>query len=164
MDSILPSLFGITILLTSALLLGRSGFSSFRVMTESWQQAETNTMERLHSDIAITSATLAGAELDLVVQNEGGTPVIDFSRMDVLVQYSAGGIPYAKYISFTNELPQVDDTWRVVVITNDVIDPRVLNAGESMSVKLLLNPAPDTPDNWVQVTTEHGVSASAVFS
>ena len=164
MDSILPSLFGITVLLTSSLLLGRSGFTSFRVMTESWQQAETSSMERLHSDISITSAVRTGPELDLVVQNEGGTPVIDYSKMDVLVQYSAGGVSYAKYISFTNELPQIDDTWRVVAIVNDVVDPRVLNSGESMSVKLQLNPEPDTSANWVQVTTEHGVSAAAAFN
>jgi hypothetical protein len=163
MDSILPSLFGITVLLTSSLLLGRSGFTSFRVMTESWQQAETNTMQRLHSDISITSATRTGAELDLVVQNDGATPVIDFSKMDVLVRYSEGGVTYDKYIAFTNDLPQADDTWRVVAIVNDVIDPRVVNTGESISIKVQLNPAPDTSGNWVQVTSEHGVSASAAF-
>jgi hypothetical protein len=164
MDSILPSLFGITVLLTSSLLLGRSGFTSFRVMTESWQQAESNTMERLHSDISITSAVRSGAEVDIVVQNDGATPVIDFSKMDVLVRYSAGGTIYDKYIAFTNELPQADDTWRVIAIVNDVVDPRIVNSGESMSAKVLLNPAPDVAGNWIQVTTEHGVSASTAFN
>jgi hypothetical protein len=164
MDSILPSVFGITILLTSALLLGRSGFTSFRVMTDSWQQAESRSMERLHSDITITSAVRTGGEVDLTVQNNGSTPVIDFSKMDVVVQYSAGGVSYAKYIAFTADVLQPDDTWTVVAITNDVVDPRVLNYGESMSLTLLLNPAPDTPSNWVQVTSEQGVSAAAAFN
>lgn len=164
MDSILPSLFGIAVLLTSSLMLGRSGFTSFRVMSDSWQRAEERSMERLHSDISITSAVLTGAELDLTVQNEGATPVIDFSKVDVVVQYGAGGISYAKYLPFTTDVPQPDDTWSVLAIINDVVDPRVLNYGESMSLKLLLNPAPDTPGNWVQMTTEHGVSASAAFN
>lgn len=164
MDSILPSLFGITVLLTSALLLGRSGFASFGVLSDSWREAETHSMERLQSDIAITSAVRTGNQLDLTIQNEGSTPVVDFSRVDVLVQYSAGGTPYAKYIPFTTDLPQPDDTWSVLAIVNDVIDPRVVNYGESMSVRILLNPAPDTASNWVQVTSEQGVSASAAFN
>jgi hypothetical protein len=164
MDSVLPSLFGITVLLIGSLVLGRSGFTSFRVLTDSWQQAEERSMERLHSDITITSATQSGAEVDLLVQNEGATPVVDFSKMDVLVQYSAGGIAYAKYVGFTTDVPQPDDTWSAVAIVDDVVDPRVLNTGESLALKLVLNPAPDTPTNWVQVTTEQGVSAAAAFN
>lgn len=164
MDSILPSLFGITILLTSTLLLGRSGFTSFRVLSDSWQQAEERSIERLHSDIAVTSAVRTGPELDLTVQNNGATPAIDFSKMDIVVQYSAGGISYAKYIAFTTDVVQPDDSWTVVAIMNDVVDPRVLNYGESMSLKIMLNPEPDTPSNWVQVTSEQGVSASAAFN
>lgn len=164
MDSILPSLFGITILLTSALLLGKSGFTSFRVMADSWQQAETRSMERLHSDIAITSAVRTGGKVDLVVQNDGSTPVIDFSKVDVVIQYSSVGTPHVKYLPFTLDAPQPDNTWSVVAIVNDLIDPRVLNFGESMSLTILLNPAPDTASNWVQITTEHGVSASAAFN
>lgn len=164
MDSILPSLFGITILLTSWLLLGRSGFTSFRVLSDSWQQAESRSMERLHSDITIMSAVRTGGQVDLVVRNDGSTPVIDFSKVDIVVQYSAGGIAYAKYVGFTTEVPQPDDTWSVVAIVDDVVDPRVLNTGESLALKLMLNPVPDTPTNWVQVTTEQGVSAAAAFN
>jgi hypothetical protein len=51
-----------------------------------------------------------------------------------------------------------------VAIVNDVIDPRVLNTGESMTLRVLLNPAPDTASNWLQVTSEQGVSTSAVFN
>jgi hypothetical protein len=164
MDSVLPSIFGITVLLTSSLLLGRSGFTSFRVLSDSWQQAEQKSMQRMHSDIAIVSAVRNGAEVDLIVQNNGTTPVVDYSKVDILVQYSSGGSQYAKYLPFTIESQQPDNSWSVVAIVNDSIDPRVLDQGESMSVKLLLNPAPDASSNWVQVTTEQGVSASAVFN
>ena len=86
------------------------------------------------------------------------------SKVDVVVQYDSGGISYAKYISFTTAVPQPDDTWSVVSIVNDVIDPRVLNTGESLTIRLQLNPAPDTASNWLQVTTEQGFSASALFN
>jgi hypothetical protein len=163
MDSVLPSLLGITVLVLSSLLLGKSGFTSFRVLSDSWQSAEHRSVERFHSDIAITSTNTSGGQVDIVIENSGSTPVADFSRMDVVVQYSSGGVSYTKYLPFTIDLPQPDDSWTVLVINNDVVDPRVLNDGEEMTVRLVLNPAPDTLANWVQVTTEQGISASAVF-
>jgi archaellum component FlaF (FlaF/FlaG flagellin family) len=164
MDSVLPSVLGITVLLTSSLLLGRSGFASFRTMTDSWQQAEQQSMERLHSDITITSVNRTGGEVDVTVQNTGATSVVDFSKVDVVVQYSSGGTSYVKYIAFTTDSPPPDDMWGVVAIVNDVVDPRVLNSGESMTLRVQLNPAPDTASNWLQVTTEQGFSASSVFN
>ena len=164
MDSVLPSVLGITVLLLSSLMIGRSGFTSFRVLSDSWQRAEERSVERLQSDISITSANRTGGEVDLVVQNNGATPVVDFSKVDVVVQYSSGGISYAEYLPFTTDDPPPDGTWGVVAIVNDVVDPRVLNYGESLTMRLQLNPVPDTASNWVQVTTEQGVSASAVFS
>src|SRR3990172_5593030 len=161
MDSVLPSVLGITVLLLSSLMLGRSGFASFRVLSDSWRNAEQQSVERLHSVISITSANRSAGGGDVVIQNSGATPVIDFSKVDVVVQYDSGGISYAKYISFTTAVPQPDDTWSVVSIVNDVIDPRVLNTGESLTIRLQLNPAPDTVSNWLQVTTEQGFSASA---
>ena len=164
MDSVLPSVLGITVLLLSSLMIGRSGLTSFGVLSDSWQRAEERSVERLQSDIFITSANRTGGEVDLVVQNNGATPVVDFSKVDVVVQYSSGGISYAKYLPFTTDDPPPDGTWGVVAIVNDVVDPRVLNYGESLTMRLQLNPAPDTASNWVQVTTEQGVSASAVFN
>jgi len=164
MDNVLPSVLGITVLLLSSLMLGRSGFASFRVLSDSWHNVEQQSVERLHSAISITSADRTAGDVDVVIQNSGATPVVDFSKVDVVVQYDSGGISYAKYISFTTTVPQPDDTWSVVSIVNDVIDPRVLNTGERMTIRLQLNPAPDTASNWLQVTTEQGVSASALFN
>lgn len=164
MDSVLPSLLGITMLLLSSLMLGRSGFLSFRVLSDSWQHAQAHSVERLRSDIAITSAVLTGNTVDVVIENQGATPLVDYSKVDVVVQYASGGIIYAKYLPFTTASPQPDDSWVVVSITNDVVDPRVLDGGENMTIRLQLNPAPDTASNWLQVTTEQGISASALFN
>ena len=164
MDSVLPSLLGITVLVLTSLMLGRSGFTSFRVLSDSWQKAQAQSVARLHSDIAITSAIRTGGEMDVVVENRGTTPMVDFSKVDVVAQYDSGGIIYAKYLTFTTAAPQPDDTWSVVSIMNDVVDPHVLDGGESMTIHLKFNPAPDTTSNWLQITTEQGISASALFN
>lgn len=105
-------------------------------------------------------------DIDFTIQNDGATPVVDFSQMDVVVQYTLAGIVYADYGAFTTlTSPQPSDTWRALSITNDLIDPRVLNTGESLNGIVRVFPAVGTgTTNWLQVTTELGISASSVFS
>lgn len=165
MDSVLPALIAVTILVLASLFIGRSAFSSFQVLGDSWQDAEARSVERVRSDIAVVSVDASGSAIDVVVQNDGATEVIDFSRMDVVLQYTGGGTSHVKYLDFTTEFaPQPDDSWRVLSINNDVIDPRVLNGGESMSVRILANPVPDSGSHWLQITTELGISTASFFT
>lgn len=165
MDSILPALLAVAILVLASLMLGRSSFTSIRVVTDAWQDAEERSVERVRSDITITSITTSGSTVNVTVRNNGATPVVDFSRMDLVVQYSSGSSNYTKYLDYTTESsPQPADTWRVVSINNDVIDPRILNTGENMSIQIELSPAPGSGSHWLQVTTELGISASLFFT
>lgn len=165
MDSILPALLAVAILVLASLMLGRSSFTSIRVVTDAWQDAEERSVERVRSDITITSITTSGSTVDVTVQNNGATPVVDFSRMDLVVQYSSESSSYTKYLDYTTESsPQPSDTWRVVSINNDVINPRILNTGENMSIQIKLSPAPGSGSHWLQVTTELGISASLFFT
>jgi hypothetical protein len=93
MDSVLPSVLGITVLIVSSLVLGRSGFTSFRVLSDSWQRAEEQSIERLQSDISITSINRTANEVDVTVQNDGATPAIDFSKMDLVIQTAPAAQP-----------------------------------------------------------------------
>ena len=107
------------------------------------------------------------SDVDVVVKNDGATPVVDFSRMDVVVQYTSGASNgLIEYIDFTTQAsPQPGPAWRVVSISNDVIDPSVLNTAESMTVRTRLFPALGTStNNWLQVTTELGISAASFFT
>src|SRR3990172_4564416 len=122
MDSILPALVAVTILVLASLLIGRSGFTSFQVLGDAWQDAEERSIERVRSDIVITSANRSGSTVNFTVRNDGDTPVVDFSRMDVVIQYSSGTSNFIKYLDFTTQsTPQPDDTWRVLSISSDVI-------------------------------------------
>lgn len=107
------------------------------------------------------------SDIDIAVQNDGATEVVDFSRMDMVVQYTTGGgIVLTRYEDFTIQTsPQPSDSWRVLSITNDVIDPSVLNTGETMNIQARLFPALGvSTSNWVQMTTELGISASSFFT
>lgn len=165
MDSILPALLAVTIMLLATLMLGRSSFNSFQVLGDAWQDAEERSVERVRSDISVTSITVSGSRVDVTVRNDGATRVIDFARMDLVVQYQEGGNSYIKYLPYTASSPPADDTWIVDSVSNDVIDPGVLNTGETMNIQVKLNPAVGAATtNWLQVTTELGISASMFFT
>jgi hypothetical protein len=69
------------------------------------------------------------------------------------------------YVPYSTSSPLPDNTWTALVITDDVIDPGVLNNGESVTIQVRLNPPVGTPtSNWTQVSTELGVSASSFFT
>ena len=86
--------------------------------------------------------------------------------MDLVLQYQTGSSALITYADFTTlTAPQPSGTWRAVSISNDVIDPGVLNTGESMTVGVRLFPAVGvSTSNWLQITTELGVSASLFFT
>ena len=60
--------------------------------------------------------------------------------------------------------PQPDDTWRVLSVNDDVIDPGIVNTSESMTIRIKLSPSVTAGDHWLQVTTELGISASSFFT
>lgn len=167
MDSVLPALLAVTIMLIASLVIGRSSLSSFQVLSDSWLAAEERSVNLVRSDITITSVTRqggAGTNFDLTVRNDGATRVVDFSRMDVVVRYTSGSTTYNKYLDFNSTASPGDNEWSVISITDDVIDPSVLNTGETLDIEIQLNPAASNGTHWLQVTTELGVSAQLFFT
>ena len=107
------------------------------------------------------------SDVDVTVRNDGATPIVDFSRMDVVLQYTAGGSNVVNtYVDFTiDTAPQPAPSWLPLSVSDDVIDPGILNTGESLQIKVRLFPAVGAgTSNWLQVTTELGISASLFFT
>ena len=136
------------------------------VNAEVAQGANTDAMFLYLWNYSTSTYTVCCTDIDFTIRNDGATPVVDFSQMDVVVQYTSGSTTYADYGAFTTlSSPQPSDTWRAISISNDVIDPRVLNTGESLNGTLRVFPAVGSgTSNWLQVTTELGISASSFFT
>ena len=71
MDSILPAILVVGILLLASLTIGRSSLTSFQTLSGAWQEAEERSIDRVRSDISITSAvashSLAGTTDDTAI-------------------------------------------------------------------------------------------------
>jgi len=164
-DSIFPALLALGVLILASLTLGRGSVASFSQLGDAWHDAEERSLERVRTDVAISSVSVNGSDVDVTLRNDGATALVDFSRMDVVVQYTAVAQNVMKYVDFTTEtLPQPDDTWVVTAVSDDVIDPGVLNTGETLHLRIRLNPAVGSGSHWLQVTTELGVSAATFFT
>jgi len=136
------------------------------VNAEVAQGANTDAMFVYLWDYANSAYRACCTDISFTVQNDGATPVVDFSRMDVVAQYSVASETFAHYGGFTTEAaPQPANTWRAISITNDVIDPRIVNTNESLNGTVRVFPAVGSgTSNWLQVTTELGISASSFFT
>ena len=151
------------VLLIGSLTLGQSGIESYQSLGASWTNALDLSEERVASDIKITCTSTGGSDVDVLVRNDGTTSVSDFSRVDVVAQYSSGAQDHIIWLPYTAP-PLQSNTWTILSIADDKIDPGILNPGETALIRMRLDPAvaPSTT-NWVQVTTELGISASFFF-
>ncbi len=163
MDNVLPSLLFTIVLIIGSLTMGQSGIDSYQSLGVSWTAAIDLSEERVASDIEVTCTSTGGSDVDVLVRNDGTTSVSDFSRVDVVAQYSSGAQDHIIWLPYTAP-PLQSNSWTLLSIADDKIDPGVLNTGETALIRMRLDPAvaPSTT-NWVQVTTELGVSASFFF-
>lgn len=140
--------------------------TSIEVNAEVAQGANQDALFLYLWDYTSSAYSVCCTDIAFTVRNDGATPVVDFSQMDVLVQYSTASASLADYNDFTVESgPQPVNTWLALSISNDVIDPRVLNTSESLNGTVRVFPAVGSgTNNWFQVTTELGISASSFFT
>ena len=151
------------VLIIGSLTLGQSGIESYQSLGASWTNALDLSEERVASDIKVTCTSTGGSDVDVLVRNDGTTSVSDFSRVDVVAQYSSGAEDHIIWVPYTAP-PLQSNTWTILSIADDKIDPGILDPGETALIRMRLDPAvaPSTT-NWVQVTTELGISASFFF-
>jgi archaellum component FlaF (FlaF/FlaG flagellin family) len=167
MENGIPALVIAAILMLSTVFMARGGFLGIDAVGQSLRQSNERMEQQKRSGINITSATIdgSGANITLTLQNDGQTPIADFSRMDVVVQYfDEVGTRFDKWIPYTSGA-LASDTWTTGVFTNDVFEPGILNNGESVEMLIRVNPVVGVgTTNWIIVGTEQAVTATAYFA
>jgi archaellum component FlaF (FlaF/FlaG flagellin family) len=169
MESTIPAAIVAAILMVSSVLLARAGHQSFDDLGQAWKAMEVRAGEQARTQLTITGTTRvsAGLLLDVDLLNNGNTRVADFSQMDVVLEYEVsggGGSTVIVWLPYTAG-PVADNTWVVSAIVDDTYDPGVLNPGETMQMRIQLNPNVAKPStNRITIGTELGVTASTTFT
>lgn len=167
METGIPALFIAAIFLMATVLVGRGGFIGMDNVGQSLKTSEVRSIQRAGTELAITSTSIdgAGANVTVTIRNDGMTPIADFSRMDVVVQYfGETGTRYDKWLAYTSGA-LASDTWTTGAFTNDVFEPGIFNPGETMEVLFRVNPVIGAgTTNKAVISTEQGIVIETLFA
>ena len=151
METAIPALIIIALLLLASVTLADQLMSSHEAAAESWLKMEERELDRSRTKITILNAQATFDNwVEVEVKNEGQMKLADFEQWDVIVRT----IDTADWYGYS-------DDWSVQI--DNTIEPGILNPGETMTVTLQLAASVGS-DNLVVVTTPNGVSASQVFT
>ena len=164
METSIPAAVIAAILMVSAMVLARSGYRSVDEMGQIWKEMEARAAEQVHTQLTITNVTSSSPHVDVDLQNDGSTTLADYDRMDVLVQYTTGGAPVLAWIPYTSG-PLAKNTWTIQDITNDAFEPGILNPGETLRMRIWLDPPAGVgTTNRLLIATDLGVTVSTTFT
>ncbi len=167
MENGLPALLIAAILMLSTVFMARGGFMGADAIGQSLRQSELRYEAKSRTGLTVTGTSIdaSGANITVTILNTGQTVLADFVNMDLVVQYfGETGTRYDKWIPYTDGA-LASNTWTTGTFTNDVFEPGILNAGESMQILIRVNPVvgPATT-NLAIIGSEKGVTAQTYFA
>jgi hypothetical protein len=146
MENGIPALLIATILMLSTVLMARGGFLGADGISQTLSQSEVRHGAQNRTDLTVTDTDIdpTGANITITVDAVG-------TRYDVWVPYTAGALSA--------------NTWTTGAFSNDVIQPGILNTGESVEILIRVNPVVGAgTTNLFIVGTERGVTTQTYFA
>jgi hypothetical protein len=176
METVLTAFIIIFIILFAVLTLSYVFLSTQDTIHASWQEMETRLGEQARTNLQPVSGRFISAELvmELVYRNVGSTRLAAFDEWDVIVQYYDDAVPgnyHVDWLPYNTSTP-ANNEWTVEGIYLDtaeaiaeVYEPDVLNPGEEIRLRVVLNPVVG-PGNTVQtvLATPNGISSALMFT
>jgi archaeal flagellar protein FlaF len=156
LDTVIVAFFviGIIVFVAGTLTLGANNL--IKSSYEGYSAFSKTTMERLHTDIEVNSASFNETDkhVYLTVKNTGETKLSDYDLWDVFV---------VKNKTQTSYLIK-DDGFKLLTLIGDTINPGILDPHESIDIELL-SPEFNSGDNLlIRVITENGIASSINYT
>jgi archaellum component FlaF (FlaF/FlaG flagellin family) len=167
MEHAIPALVIAALIVVGGVMLAGVTNSSIDNVGESWRDMEALSEERLGTDLTVvsTDVTGGGADVTVVLSNEGRTAVQQPPLMDLIINYEdTSSQRYVVWLPHTDSNPPGDNQWTVDSISGDYRNPGIFDGGEEMTIKIHLNPATESgPNRWLVLATEAGITYSIYF-
>jgi archaeal flagellar protein FlaF len=166
MENALVTIIIVAVLTFATATLSKAAIGSVDDLGQSWKAMEMVSGDRARTQVTVTDAEtdVTGSNVYISLRNDGQSRVLDFSRMDVILQYfSPGGVYNTAWIPYTDGA-LANNEWTVMSISPDVFEPGILNPGEELTIQAKLSPTVGTgTTNWATVATPNGISLTAYF-
>jgi flagellar protein FlaF len=114
--------------------------------------------QRMHTSIDISDIRVSNEthSVDVILYNNGNEKVSQFKYVDIYMIYHPGTQPILIPYSDTSGK---DNTWYASQITPDIVHPKELDPGETMT--MTVSYAAGVTPLWIKVATPNGVYDSA---
>lgn len=167
METTLVSVVVSLVIMVSATVVAKASFTSFDRLHQTAKVMDKVSEERARTALTVQSTIVSGdgSTLYVTLRNTGQSRLADFSRMDVILNYTADlSGPTLVWLPNTTAAPAANQ-WAATAIVPDVIDPRVLNPGEELTVTAVVSPVIATGStNAFSIATPNGVVAEGFFT
>lgn len=123
--------------------------------------------EQLKTSITINNVTTDHNNITFEMYNQGSERIKDFSHMDVWLMFNrtVNGTGIATlYLPYDTAISGSANEWTVNGISPDIINPRVLDPGETAQCRAFVLDRPMPGQAWIKVSAPNGVTASTYFN
>jgi flagellar protein FlaF len=173
-DTIVATGLSVLILLVLAYVLFAGFTGSIDQMTSTMKDVETMKSDQLKTGISIYNVSTNDSVVTFEMSNNGFTKISNFSRMDLIMTFNQTFHQYEDdpathesltiWLPYSESLTGDEDAWTCVNITPDMINPRVLDPGETMSCEMYIKETLEPGSlGWVVATTPNGASGMGYF-
>lgn len=125
----------------------------------------------LRTSILVSSLTVTDAEngyVQLAIENTGTEKIWDFEKFDLIITYQIDSAPWNNTESMTYSGGCSPDpaskNWCKQSITDDIIDPNILNNGETLVARAKVSQAIDSGLVISTVSTSNGIVADRTYT
>ena len=154
-------LFGITyVIFTFGGLTDKA--ASFSEVSSQTSDLESKLL-KTSIDVSIDSTYDIGTDdtFSFNVTNTNLEKLWEFDKFDVIITYDSSGTTYTEILTYDSSCPQATGEWCVQTWWSDILDPKILNNDETITIDVTVNNALESAsDLIVVVSTQNGVVAS----
>lgn len=122
-----------------------------------------NKLLKTSIDVVVIESPGTDPTFDFQISNTNSEKLWDFEKFDVIVTYKSSGTVYTETQVYDSACPPSVGEWCINSWTNDVLDPKILNDGETITIRTKVNNSlQNNSDLIVVVSTSTGVVSSGV--
>ena len=112
-------------------------------------------------EITIDNPPGADATFDFEIINTDLEKLWDFDDFDVIITYDNSDTTYTETLTYNSACPPVAGEWCINSWTDDIMDPEILNNGETITIRAEVNNSlQSNSDLIIIVSTQNGIVAS----
>lgn len=173
METAIVSIICIALVVFGGMTMSNGFITTLDTGTAGIEEVGERNNEIMRTELTPVSTNITlipGADpLEIVLENSGQTKIANFEKWDIFVHYFDDGgdylVQWLPYVNGAKDPYEWDVGWIKLNGQPEIFDPDVLNPGEQIMIKTLLEPSVGVnTTNMIVISTPSGVTCSTYFT